>query len=193
MATLDYRVAELERRLANVARMGVVQEVDLAAARVRVAIGTMLTGWIPWLTQGAGGGSISWRPPSTGEQVMILSPSGDMAQGVAIPAVYRATYAPPSNLGTKHIEVFADGTEIEYDLAAHKLKATVAGEVELQATGPVKLTAPTVEITGNLQVTGAIAASLDVVAGSAAVPVSLLTHRHDGVESGPAKTTPPVP
>lgn len=193
MATLAYRVAELERRLSNVARMGVVQEVDLAAARVRVAMGTLLTGWIPWLTQGAGGGSISWRPPTNGEQVMVLSPSGDMAQGVAIPAVYRATYAPPSNQATKHITVYEDGTSVEYDLAAHKLKAVVAGTVEVEAEGPAKITAPTVEVVGNLVVTGSITASADVVAGSAAVPVSLLTHRHDGVESGPAKTTPPVP
>lgn len=170
MATIAFRVAELERRLANVARMGVVQEVDLAEARVRVAIGTLLTGWIPWLNQGAGGGSISWRPPTAGEQVMVLSPSGDMAQGVAIPAVYRATYAPPSSQATKHVEVFADGSSIEYDLAAHKLKAVVTGSAEITATTLVKITAPAVQVEGILTVTG------DVIAGPTSV--SLLTHLH---------------
>ena len=53
-----YHIAELERLLANIIRLGTVAELDEHAARVTVDVGGLITDWLPWLTAHAGG-----RPP----------------------------------------------------------------------------------------------------------------------------------
>lgn len=131
---------DIERRLANLIRIGVVEELDTSAARVRVRIGELLTAAIPWLTHRAGADR-SWWAPEPGEQVVVLSPSGELAQAVVLPALYRSSAPAPADAATVHRVVYEDGTTIEYDRAAHKLKATVVGDVEVTADGDVTIDA----------------------------------------------------
>lgn len=208
MESLEFRVAELERRLANVMRLGLVEQLDEDAARVRVRVGDILTAWIPWVAHRAGGDR-TWWAPEPGEQVVLLAPAGELAAAVALPAVYRSAYAPPANAKTVHRTTYADGAVIEYDREAHKLTATIPGDVELTADGDVtvdaggsvavsatsvSITASNVEIdgsctiTGDLNVDGTVMADTDVIAGT----VSLKTHVHGGVQAGSGSTSPPT-
>lgn len=63
-----------------------------------------------------------------------------------MPALYQAAHAPNASLKTVHRTTYADGTVVEYDRAAHKLTATVVGDVEIASGGMIKATATTAEI-----------------------------------------------
>ena len=140
MSELAYRVAELERRLANVVQLGTIAAADYAKARVRVNVGERQSGWLPWAVTRAGGDR-SWWAPEIGEQVLLVSPSGEPAQGVALPAIYsQAAPAPGASAGVAGIK-FADGTVIEYSREIGRLFADVKGDVEISATGSVKVEA----------------------------------------------------
>ena len=99
---LAFRVEELERKLRNVVRPGHVAEVDTERTRVRVAYDVdaagepIVTAWLPWLTARAGT-VLTWSAPSLGEQVLLLAPTGDLAQAFVLPAVYRVPLEPPDD------------------------------------------------------------------------------------------------
>jgi len=78
---------ELFRLVTNLIRFGTIAEVDCHAQRVRVCTGDNLTDWRPWLTSRAGS-TQTWCSPSVGEQVILLSPEGDLMQSVVLPSVY---------------------------------------------------------------------------------------------------------
>jgi phage baseplate assembly protein gpV len=154
-------------------RLGVVAEADYANARVRVRIsgeaaiegeaeasGEAVTGWLPWATWAAGHLRV-WSPPAEGEQCLVLAPSGDLAQAVAVPAVFqqRGAFPAPSDNPYHTILVWDDGGYIRYERDTHRMI----------------LSAPcVVRVEGDLLVTG------DVYAGD----VSLRKHQHTGVMSG---------
>lgn len=150
---LAFRVAELERKLANVVRPGRVFEVDTERTRVRVQYDVTLegepavTGWLPWLTARAGV-VLTWSAPSLGEQVLLLAPTGDLAQAFVLPAIYQIPLDPPT------------------DPRVHALLLP-AGDV-LKIEGAI-------EIAGDVTVSGAMAAREVTATG---VRVRLGTHRH---------------
>jgi len=140
----DYSFAELERRLWNLLRPGVIAEADYGAAKVKIQSGDLVTGWIPWLTTRAAGDS-DWWAPEVGEQVLMLSPGGDPAQAVVLPALYQQAHpAPAADENVRRVK-FADGTVIEYDRAAHRLKVDCVGDIEIHAAKNV-----TVNVDGNV-------------------------------------------
>lgn len=203
--------AENSRKLENAVRLGHIVAVDAAAARCRVESGGLTSDWLPWLAIRAGSDK-SWWPPSEGEQVVLLCPGGNPAQGIALLGVYSdANAAPSASLDEVVIASFRDGTVITYDTASHELAATVKGDVALSASGDVlaevqgdmsatvggtleasassaSIKAATIALTGEVTVTGNVHVSGDVVAGI----VSLSTHVHGGVQNGGGMTSPPV-
>lgn len=160
LSALEYRITELERRLANVALIGTVSEADYAEARVRVQIGNITTAWLPWLTRRAGT-AVDWWAPDIGEQVMVISPSGEPAQGVVMPALYSDAHPAPTSNGKIRRISFGDSSFIEYDSTAHKLTVTVeGGDAVVNASGNLVASAG-----GN----ASISASGDVTADGANV------------------------
>lgn len=168
----DFQLTELGRRLANVVRPGTVGEVDGAAARVRVRYGeTVLSAWLPWVTARAGADR-SWWAPEVGEQVLILAPSGDLGAGVVLTGVYQRGYPAPEQSPDKHATHYRDGAVIEYDRAAHRLRAV------LPEGGTAEITAPDgVTVRGDLMVTG----DLDVT-GAAEVAGDITGHADIGAD-----------
>jgi phage baseplate assembly protein V len=118
MSDLNWRVSELERRMANLVRIGTIVEADYAAARVRVASGTLVSGWLPWLTHRAGQ-DVTWSAPDIGEQVLVVSADGDTTRGVVIPALYRDAAPPTADVPTIARSVAADGAVQSHDRQAH--------------------------------------------------------------------------
>ena len=89
----------------------------------------------------------------------------------------------PADAATVHRMVYADGAVIEYDRAAHALRALLPGG------GTARIEAPGgVTIVGDVTVTGRIDAAGDVTAGGG---VSLLEHRHTNVQTGGGLSGPP--
>ena len=161
----NFEISDLARRLENLVRIGTVAEVDPDQAAVRAQYGEtaagdpVLTGWLPWLTRRAGDDR-TWWAPSIDEQVLILSPSGELTAGVVLPALYRQSHPTPETDPGKHAALYRDGARVEYDADAHHLKAELpgGGTAELVADGGVAVTG-NVTVTGDVTVSGNVAAS----------------------------------
>mgnify|MGYP001627780685 CR=1 FL=1 len=126
------RIAELFRLLNNLVRIGTIAEVDHQAARARVQAGDNLTGWQKWITLRAGT-TQEWDPPTVGEQVLLLSPGGDLAQGVIIAGLF--TRNEPSASADEHKRVYPDGATITYDHVKKELVASLPGKATINITG----------------------------------------------------------
>ena len=136
-----FDLVEIARRLENIIRNGTIAEVDYQSARVRVKYdedesgNDILTDWLPWLTTRAGNDR-TWWAPELGEQVLILSPSGNLALGTVLPAINQTAHPAPESDPNKHRTVYEDGSFVEYDRNAHKLTVTVnGGDAVLNTTG----------------------------------------------------------
>lgn len=136
---------EILRALQNVIRIGTIAEADYAHARVRVAVSELVTGWLPWVVSRAGS-AVEWWAPSIGEQVVVLSPAGDLAQGIVLNALYQASTPAPDANPEVHKVVYPDGTVVEYNAQAHDLKITTVGTITIQSAGHVNVQAPSATV-----------------------------------------------
>ena len=74
-----------------------------------------------------------------------------------------------------------------YEIVKTKKTLYVGGDLNIEAVGTVNITAPTVNIKGNVNVEGKVTVSEDVVASG----ISLKDHKHGQVKAGPDKTGKP--
>jgi phage baseplate assembly protein V len=187
-------------------RIGVVIEVTLSPPRCRVRYGDpdgddaeTETPEIRWLS-GRAGKTRKWSPPSVGEEVVLLSPDGQIGNAVALTGLVNDQNPAPS---VQDLELwqFEDGAKISYDPAAHALVAL------LPADSTARLEAKTITLVGDVTIegkmhvtedaqfdakltaTGKITSNDDVVAGN----ISLKTHRTSGVTAGGGISQAPVP
>lgn len=178
--------------LASLIRIGTVLEVDLAEARCVVRFGDpddpapAQTGPIRWLTPRAGLTRV-WSPPSVGEQVLLVSPDGQIGAAVAITGIVQDAFPPLGSTTAEMIE-FADGARITYDPEASALTAELpaGGTAEIVADGGITLRGD-VTIEGKVSVSKTLTAAEDVIADG----VSLTTHKHKDVQAGSALSGPP--
>ena len=147
-------LGELARRLANAVRPATIAEVDLASARARARYGAdpddnpVLTGWLPWIGHAAGEDR-AWRPPSIGEQVLLLAPYGELSAAWILPGAYRDAFPAPDASGAKSVTAYRDGAIVSYDAENHALAAVLPGG------GSASIAAPDgIEITGDVTVNG---------------------------------------
>lgn len=147
--------AELARRLENILRIGTVAEVS--GTRCRVTLGAITTHWMPWFTQRAGNDA-TWWSLSVGEQVMVLSPSGELAAGVVLTGLYSNAKPSPSTDPNKAIVNFENGTTIVYDKAAELLSATIIGDADIEITGDLQAN---IQGSANLEVAENLTANID--------------------------------
>jgi phage baseplate assembly protein V len=136
---IEFRIAELERRLNNMVRLGTIAEADYPAARVRVKSGDLLTAWVPWLTRRASNDG-DWWAPEVGEQVMLVSSCGDPAQAVAIPAVYQQAHPAAKDRESVARIDFADGGFVQYDREAGELSINVTGQTVITVGDDANIT-----------------------------------------------------
>lgn len=184
--------AELARRLDNLVRFGVIEQTDFTTdpiqPRVRVRTGSILTTWIPIATNRAHADA-EHDPVQVGEHIIMLAPSGELAQAVVVGKLFSTAHPSPDNNPANHRRVYRDGCVIEYNSATHHLNATLpaGGTLNLKADGGITITGDITHI-GDLNQTGKQNVSGDVVAGG----ISQINHVHGGVSSGPSTTGKPV-
>lgn len=106
---------------------------------MKVQAGPIVTGWLPWATNRAGPDR-DWRAPEVGEQVVVVSPGGDLEQGVVVGSLYRAAHPAPADSAEITRTVFKDGAVMEYDRQQHfwRLAVPAGGKITLEI-GPTKL------------------------------------------------------
>jgi phage baseplate assembly protein V len=150
-------LATLARLLENLIRFGTIAAVQMAPPRVKVTTGTLTTAWLPWLSPRAGADR-EWNPPTVGEQVILLSPSGQLANGVAITGLFSDLIPANGDREALHRSTYRDGAVIEYDSAAHTLTATIPGSAAITTSGNISLTSQgdiSITAAGNFTVTAA--------------------------------------
>ncbi|OJY65514.1 MAG: hypothetical protein BGP16_12880 [Sphingobium sp. 66-54] len=182
---------ELSGLIGDLIRLGTVETVDLAAARVTVTLGDVTSPPVPWLE--LAGGFRCWVPPSEGEQVLLLCAEGDIAHGCVLRGLYSTAFPAPADDGRARL-LMPDGTTIDYDPEGHELAITLAGgKATITAPEGVTITGD-VTITGNIAVngdgtmTGTFTADTDVVGGGK----SLKGHKHGQVQPGSGQSGAPV-
>ena len=193
------QTADMQRRLANVVRVGTVASVDLPNARCRVTIGDIQTAPLPFITCKAGEDR-TWHPPEVGEQVIVLAPSGELAAGFVLGGVYTTSHPAPSTSPEVAKMLFKDGSTATYDRALHSLtidlptsgsalSVTVNGNATISATGNAL-----VEADGNATVSAGSVARIEagtqiqVVAPTIALQ-GALTHTGGNASSDGTWTT----
>ena len=168
--------ADYQRKLHNIATIGTVFAVNPSDQTMRLAVGDNETDWLPMPALAAGQVSV-WRCPSVGEQFLLVSPSGELANAVPVVSLYSNQMPSPSTDPNEIFVRYNDRDMLKIDTRGSKLHLTI-NNTTLDST---------VLITGDLQVNGNIHADGDIVAGS----ISLQNHRHGGVKGGSDSTGAP--
>lgn len=211
--------AEIERILSNMIRMGVVEELDEANARVKIRANGIVTDWIPFPAARAGA-TRTWSAPRKGEQIALFAPYGDTAQAFAGQSFYQDDHPAPAGSKDQEHTVYPDGTTVDYNSATNTFTMTVAGsakvivnckEATVNAETSVTLNTPLTHCTGALEVDGLLTykagmvgsgggttASItgDVIVTSGDVKadaISLKQHKTSGVQPGSGTSSVPVP
>ncbi len=170
--SIEFRLAELERRLNNILRLGTIAEANYPAALVRVQSGELLTGWIPWMTRRASNDR-DWWAPEVGEQVLLLSPCGDPFQAVALPAVYQDAHPAPQNRETVCRVEFGDSGWFQYDRASGEMSINVIGHANITVGGKTTLVSQ-----GTVEIDGGSGAVLGTVQGHCLCMLTGKPHAH---------------
>lgn len=152
----EHSPLELYRLIANMIRTGRVEQVRVGApgnpAACRVRTGELLTTWVPWMVQAAGGNAQTrhWRTPAKGEPCLLLAPEGDLAQAVALPGIYSSDM--PQGAADEDVERhdFSSTDFWEHKRSTGTLEFNIAQAITLNVgasqlhitTGGTKLTTP---------------------------------------------------
>lgn len=189
--------AELARRLDNIVRFGVIEQTDFTTdpiqPRVRVRTGSILTAWIP-ISAPRANSDAEHDPVQKGEHVILLAPSGELAQAVVVGKLFSNDHPSPDLNPDNHRRTYRDGAVIEYNSKTHHLNVVLPKGGTVNATAPGGFTFNG-DIThngntthnGDLTQNGKQDVTGDVVAGG----ISQIGHTHSGVASGPSSTGKP--
>ncbi len=171
LARMQGQIAELQRRLNNTMREGVVVKVDPGNQRVKVDIGDddnpLITPWIRWPERA--GARKTWNPPSVGELMTVHSPGGEISENsIAFHGGFAGQNVAPSGNGDAAVFTLGQVTV-----------TVIAGGATIQVEGV------SAKITGNgLAITGGKVTHNGTDIGD--------THKHIGVQAGPTQTGKPV-
>ena len=133
----QYRLAELERKLANLITVGKVTEVNTENRTLKLKVGDNQTDWLNWPVKN-GQNFTSWCPPRVGQQYIIGNPSGDTANGVIIGEIYSDAITSGQTDAGIDETTFNDGSFIRHN--------SNTGEMQIHAAQHLVLTAPRVDI-----------------------------------------------
>jgi len=183
---MQLTLIELQRQLDNLIRIGTVTAVRSGECRVKT--GDLITNWRPYLTERAGNNRTRHRL-SIGEQVMLLSVSGDLRNAYIVGSLNAAAADEPladdDNPDLDRTE-YSDGAVIEYNPQTGELNATGIMAAKIKASVSVTFDAPKVICTNLLQAKRVISETAKV--GT----VEVGTHGHTNVQRGSDTSGGPV-
>ncbi|GGY12618.1 phage baseplate assembly protein V [Massilia dura] len=171
---------QLLRLLLNLVRKGTILQVNHDLGKCRVATGELQTNWIPWLA--IAGDTREWEPPTAGEQVLLLCPGGEPADGVALRGLYANDRPAPSTSPSAHVRAYPDGAVLSYDHAAQLLSVLLpaAAMVNLVAASAVRVKSAVLSVDGSARTTGNLHAGTGA-SGSFTTPTGQVVTVADGI------------
>lgn len=120
-------IGELQRRLANMIRRGVIHSLQEGQIpKCRVDIGDIITGWLPLCQWFSGLNRSDSNPYAVGDAVTVLSEAGELTNGRVYPGWNTGMQPVPPGSEAEHITRYGDGTEIRYNRESHALTVVLA-------------------------------------------------------------------
>ena len=195
---MSYAAVNTDRMLGDLIRYGRIDSVDFETMTATVDFDGLVVSGLEWAKSRAGEDR-SYDAPSKDEQVCVLSPSGDITQGVIAFAISQDKFPNPNKNSNPKI-IYVDGTFIEYDKQSHTLTIDASrsgGTVKIKCNQAL-IDSPATTCTGDLSVGGALAVTGNsTMSGSVAFTGGSVTHggksigsshTHKGVKSGGENT-----
>lgn len=152
---MNAEIIDLMRRLENMIRIGTIIDVDVSGEipHYRVKTGELETDWIAAAVQRAGTSKKS-HPYTNGEQVLLISPSGDLGAAIISHALNSEANPSPDNHPTRDRTTYPDGAVIDYDPSTGALDVTGIKTANIQAGVLVTIDCPKTKFTGDVDIEG---------------------------------------
>jgi phage baseplate assembly protein gpV len=136
-------IADIERRLENIIRIAEISDVDYHDPEnpvCRCMVGEIKTNWLS-IGHTRMGVVKDWNPPSKGEQVVLLSPNGDLSQAVIIASLSSTLNPAPDTTAHKPNLSAILPTGATFELKSDgglKITGDIALDGKLTATGDIE-------------------------------------------------------
>ncbi|TYS66376.1 phage baseplate assembly protein V [Bacillus infantis] len=134
------------RTLMNMFRTGIVDAIDPAAGTVRVVFpdkDDSISEDLPLIAS-------EYNMPEVGQTVFCLFLPNGVQEGICLGSFYSEENRPPTSNPDLYVKKLDEGLSIEYNKKSKSLR--------IQAASPITISAPTVSVNGNLNVSGNITA-----------------------------------
>ena len=146
--------------------VGIISEVR--DDRVKVAIGSMVTDFLPVFQAHANSYAVSFSPIRVGEQVLVLPVHNELNSGVVLRGLYQSSYKTDATDKKVHIS-FEDGIKMSYDSSSSCLEisspklinitcdnANVKAKNVMVEASDTTIKSPNIKLLGNTLIEGAI-------------------------------------
>lgn len=211
---MNYNNTQHDRLLANLVKYGRIKSVDAAEGVATVDFDGEIVPGLTWAKPSAGK-TRKWWVPSVGEQVCVMSPSGDLAQGTIAFSMEQDEFPNAGDSADYERTIYDDGTVIEYNTASNTLTIDTSASsgtviikcntATVEAAASVTIDSPETTCTGNLTVAKSL--SVGSAGGTATMQGDVNfnggtvkhngknigdTHQHSGVQPGGSNTGAPT-
>ena len=120
---------------------------EVRGDKARVAVGSMVTDFLPVLQAFSNSFAVSFSPIRAGEQVLVLPVRGNLNSGVILRGLYQSAHKEEST--DKKVRVsFEDGVSMSYDTAASTLEIKSPKSINITCEN-ANLNAKNVAVTAN--------------------------------------------
>lgn len=146
--------------------VGIISEVR--ADRAKVAIGSMVTDFLPVFQAHANSYAVSFSPIRVGEQVLVLPVHDELNSGVVLRGLYQSSHKTDATDKKVHIS-FEDGIRMSYDSSSSCLEisspklinitcdnANVKAKNVMVEASDTMVKSPSIKLLGNTLIEGAI-------------------------------------
>lgn len=141
---------------------------EVRGDKARVAVGSMVTDFLPVFQSFSNSFAVSFSPIRAGEQVLVLPVRGDLNSGVILRGLYQSAHKEEPTDKKVHVS-FEDGVSMSYDTAASTLEIKSPKSINITCENAnlnarnVTVTAndtvvksPSIKLLGNTLIQGAI-------------------------------------
>lgn len=146
--------------------VGIISEVR--NDRAKVAIGSMVTDFLPVFQAHANSYAVSFSPIRVGEQVLVLPVHDELNSGVVLRGLYQSSYKTDATDKKVHIS-FEDGIKMSYDSSSSCLEisspklinitcdnANVKAKNVMVEASDTTIKSPSIKLLGNTLIEGTI-------------------------------------
>lgn len=146
--------------------VGIISEVR--ADRAKVAIGSMVTDFLPVFQAHANSYAVSFSPIRVGEQVLVLPVHDELNSGVVLRGLYQSSHKTDATDKKVHIS-FEDGIKMSYDSSSSCLEisspklinitcdnANVKAKNVMVEASDTTIKSPNIKLLGNTLIEGSI-------------------------------------